>query len=176
MQSFNTFTCLAHFLKTLLEVALHQNEGAHQEKENVAPRGLRDPVQEPTKLKCPVDSADQVGRALGTGQNEAGGSRAPGWAAGACQGEEIGALFSLDTPRTKLMAGAELCQSKLIRRPHLSILRSGKPPQLHMCRKTPGGSKREQPHAKIGAVKPPTASVLEMHLVKKVEYTCRKGS
>ena len=99
-----------------------------------------------------------------------------GWAAGACQGEEIGALFSLDTPRTKLMAGAELCQSKLIRQPHLSILRSGKPPQLHMCRKTPGGSKREQPHAKIGAVKPPTASVLEMHLVKKVVHTYWKGS
>ena len=70
--------------------------------------------------------------------------------------EEIGPLFSLDTPRTKLMAGAELCQSKLIRQPHLSILRSGKPPQLHTCRNTPGGSKREQPHPNIGAVKPPT--------------------
>ena len=78
MQSFNTFTCLAPFLKTLLEVALHQNEGAHQEKENVVPKGLRDPVQEPTTLKCPIDSADQVGKALGTGQNEAGGSWAPG--------------------------------------------------------------------------------------------------
>ena len=77
IQSLNTFTSLAPFLRRLLEVALPPNEGVHQEKENMAPRGLRDPVQEATKLKCPVDPADQAGRALGTDQNEAGDRRAP---------------------------------------------------------------------------------------------------
>ena len=99
-----------------------------------------------------------------------------GWAAGVCQVEEIGPLFSLDTPRTKLMAGAELCQSKLIRRPHLSILRSGKPPQLHMCRKTPGGSKREQPHPKIGAVQPPTGLCAGNASWEKTVHTYWTGS
>ena len=99
-----------------------------------------------------------------------------GWAAGVCQVEEIGPLFSLDTPRTKLMAGAELCQSKLIRRPHLSILRSGKPPQLHTCRKTPGGSKREQPHPKIGAVQPPTGLCAGNAPWEKTVHTYWTGS
>lgn len=76
IQGLNTFTSLAPFLRTLLEVSLPQNEGVHQDKEKVAPRGLRDPVQEATKLKCLVDSADQAGRALGTDQKKAGGRQA----------------------------------------------------------------------------------------------------
>ena len=40
----------------------------------------------------------------------------------------IGALFSLDTLRTKVLAGAELYWSKEIRWPHLLLLKSGKPP------------------------------------------------
>ena len=41
------------------------------------------------------------------------------------------------------MAGADLCWNKKIRWPHLWLLRSRSPPQLHMHRKTSQRSKRE---------------------------------
>ena len=46
------------------------------------------------------------------------------------------------------VAGAELSWGKEVRGPHLSLLRSRKPPQLHMRRKAHRGSKREgaSPH------------------------------
>ena len=59
----------------------------------------------------------------------------------------IGALFSLDTLRTKVLAGAELYWSKEIRWPHLLLLKSGKPPWLHIHRNTGSllGSRKGMP-------------------------------
>ena len=68
-----------------------------------------------------------------------------------------------DTPRTKLVTEAEFCWSKEIRWP---CLRSGKLPCLHMHRKAPWGSKREEapPHNKCGCT--PTGLWSGIHLSK----------
>ena len=72
-----------------------------------------------------------------------------------------------DTPRTKLVAGAEPCWSKEIRRPRLSLLRSGQAPRLHMRRKPPRGSKREgvPPHNVLSNF--PLAFALESFLPRR---------
>lgn len=87
MQGLKIFTSRAPFLRKLLEVVLHQNEGAHQEKGNVASRELRDTAQEPTEGKSPTDTAHQVRRALGTDQREVGVGGPLGRAAEVCQME-----------------------------------------------------------------------------------------
>lgn len=60
---------------------------------------------------------------------------------------ENGALFSLDTVRTNVLARVELCWSKEIRWPHLLLLKSGKPPWLHIHRNTGSllGSRKGMP-------------------------------
>ena len=77
---------------------------------------------------------------------------------------KIGALILLDTLRTKLLTGAECYWSKEIRQP---LLRSKRPPGLHLCRKVPWGSKGWRHQPIIGAVKPPLPSMLESMLAKR---------
>jgi len=65
------------------------------------------------------------------------------------------------------MAGTEFCWNKEIRRPHLPLLRSRKPPQLHMCRKAPQRSRGKGQHPIIGVVKLPTGFHARICLGKK---------
>ena len=81
---------------------------------------------------------------------------------------KIEALFSADAPRTKLMAGAELCWSKEIRG---LLMRSEKTPQLHtQLRKPPQGSKTRACHPIISVVKPPTGLCAGINLGKKAAH------
>ena len=77
---------------------------------------------------------------------------------------KTGALTLPDTLRTKLLTGAEHCWSREIRWP---LLRSKRPPGLHLCRKAPWRSKGRGHQPIIGAVKPPTTLYAGIHVGKK---------
>ena len=66
------------------------------------------------------------------------------------------------------MAGAELCWNKKIRWPHLWLLRSRSPPQLHMLRKASQRSKREAALFHNRYCQAPIGLCTGIHLGKKM--------
>ena len=84
---------------------------------------------------------------------------------------KIEALFSPDAPRTKLMAGAELCWSRDKRSAHEVRENS---PTAH-AQEGSSGSKTRARHPIISVVKPPTGLCSGIHLGKKAAYTYWAG-
>ena len=93
---------------------------------------------------------------------EVGGGWVPGLDSG-CLSSRV--KLKLCFQRTKLMAGAEPCWNKEIRR---RFLGSRKPSWLHVQRNAPRGSKRRGCHPIIGSAKTPTGLCTGVHLGKNL--------